>query len=208
MKGHYDLFLRTDSRRLRNYLTKISQLPSTRKSASTCYRIVQSTSRMSFWHFERYKKCEIQFYRWFSFAIRNVKSIHYGLETVSYLGPKIRDILPKWFKDYENSNIFKSNIKWMQRDSNPQPLSSLTNTQPFGWVFVNELNGCGFESRCNHLNFRYRACFEQEVPWHSDIYTVRMHSETRTWHDKNIHSNTKVCKPENFVSDAVCAKFV
>ena len=30
-------------------------------------------------------------------------------------------------------------------------------------VFVYELSGCGFESRCCHLHFRYRACFEQEV---------------------------------------------
>ena len=41
-----------------------------------------------------------------------------------------------------------------------------------GWVFVYEpvyeLIGCGFESRCCYLNLRYGACFEQEVPWHSD----------------------------------------
>ena len=36
-----------------------------------------------------------------------------------------------------------------------------------GWVFVYEMSGCGFESRCCHLNFRYGACFEQGVPWHS-----------------------------------------
>ena len=35
-------------------------------------------------------------------------------------------------------------------------------------VFVNEVSGCGFESRCCHLNFRYDACFEQGVPWHPD----------------------------------------
>ena len=35
------------------------------------------------------------------------------------------------------------------------------------WVFVYELSACGFESRCCHLNFRYGACFEQRVPWHS-----------------------------------------
>ena len=29
------------------------------------------------------------------------------------------------------------------------------------WLFVYELSGCGFESSCNHLNFRFRACFEQ-----------------------------------------------
>ena len=37
-----------------------------------------------------------------------------------------------------------------------------------GRVFVYELSGCGFESRWSHLNFRFRTCFEQEVPWHSD----------------------------------------
>ena len=36
-----------------------------------------------------------------------------------------------------------------------------------GWVFVYELSGCGFESRCCHLNFRCGACFVQGVPWHS-----------------------------------------
>ena len=60
---------------------------------------------------------------------------------------------------------------------------------PNGWVFVYELNGCGFESRCSHLNFGFRACFEQGVPWHSGNYRVWIHSETRTWHDKNIQSN-------------------
>ena len=35
------------------------------------------------------------------------------------------------------------------------------------WVFVYELSGRRFESRCSHLNFRYAACFEQGVPWHS-----------------------------------------
>ena len=34
-------------------------------------------------------------------------------------------------------------------------------------MFVYGLSGCGCESRCSHLEFRYRACFEQGVPWHS-----------------------------------------
>ena len=58
-----------------------------------------------------------------------------------------------------------------------------------GWVFVYELSGCVFEFRCSHLNFRYGACFEQGAPWHSRNYRVWIHSETRTWHDKNIQSN-------------------
>ena len=57
---------------------------------------------------------------------------------------------------------------------------------PNGWVFVQELSGSGFESSCSHSTFRFRACFEQGVPWHSDNYRVWIHSETRTWHDKNI----------------------
>ena len=30
------------------------------------------------------------------------------------------------------------------------------------WVFVYELSGCGFESRCSHSNFRYCTCFRKE----------------------------------------------
>ena len=37
-----------------------------------------------------------------------------------------------------------------------------------GWGFANELSGSEFESRCCQLHFRYGACFEQGVPWHSD----------------------------------------
>ena len=58
-----------------------------------------------------------------------------------------------------------------------------------GWVFDYNLSGCGIESHCSHLNLRYGTCFEQQVPWHSDRYRVWIHSETRTWHDKNMQSN-------------------
>ena len=51
-----------------------------------------------------------------------------------------------------------------------------------------ELSGCGFESLCCHLNFRYCTCFEQGNPWHSGNYRVWIHSKTRTWHDKNMQS--------------------
>ena len=58
----------------------------------------------------------------------------------------------------------------------PTTLSLSTNTQPFS---------CGFESFCNHLNFRYCACSEQGVPQHSGSYRVYIHSKTRKWHDNN-----------------------
>ena len=46
---------------------------------------------------------------------------------------------------------------------------------------------------CSHLNFRFCAYFEQGVPWHSGKYRVWVHSETRTWHDKNIQT-VCICK--------------
>ena len=58
-----------------------------------------------------------------------------------------------------------------------------------GWVFVYELNGCGFQSSCSQLNFRFCTCFEQGVAWHLGNYRVWIHSETHTWHDKVIQSN-------------------
>ena len=57
-----------------------------------------------------------------------------------------------------------------------------------GWVFVYELNGCGFESSCSNIHFRFCACFDQGIPWHSGNYRVWIRSKTSTWHDKNIQS--------------------
>ena len=37
-----------------------------------------------------------------------------------------------------------------------------------------------------YLNLRYGACFDQGLPWHSGKL-MWIHSETRTWHDNNIH---------------------
>ena len=45
-------------------------------------------------------------------------------------------------------------------------------TKTNGWVFVYELSGSGFESSCSHLNFRFRNCFEEGVPWHWGNYRV------------------------------------
>ena len=67
-------------------------------------------------------------------------------------------------------------------------LNHLAKLWPNGWLFVYELSGSGFESSCSHLNFRFRAYFEQRVPLHSGNYRVWIHSEIRTWHDKNIQS--------------------
>ena len=67
--------------------------------------------------------------------------------------------------------------------------SILWPVRPNGWVFVYKLRGFAFEYSCSRLTFRYRASFEQGVPWHLGKYRVWIHSEMRTWHDKNIQSN-------------------
>ena len=36
-----------------------------------------------------------------------------------------------------------------------------------------ELSGCGFKSRCSHLNVRYGACFEQDISWYSATVKCR-----------------------------------
>ena len=68
-------------------------------------------------------------------------------------------------------------------------------------VFFYELSGFGLESSCSHFSFRFRICFEQGVTWHSDNYRVWIHSETRTWHDKNIHSSRTLVSLECFTVD-------
>ena len=46
-----------------------------------------------------------------TFETRNIKSVYYGSETISFIGPKIWELLPSNIKDSENLNIFKPNIK-------------------------------------------------------------------------------------------------
>ena len=53
------------------------------------------------------------------------------------------------------------------------------------WVFVYAPSGCGFESSCSHLIFRFRACLEQRYPWNSGNYSAWIHSERRTFRSIN-----------------------
>ena len=65
----------------------------------------------------------------------------------------VRDMIITYSQMHHTHNIWPISITW------PVWLNS--------WVFVYKLSGCGFESCCCHLNFRYGACFKQAVPWHS-----------------------------------------
>ena len=45
------------------------------------------------------------------FKTENIRTVHYGIETISYWGPKIWDMLPHHIKHSENLQTFKKKIK-------------------------------------------------------------------------------------------------
>ena len=113
---------------------------------------------------------------------------------------KTWDISPVWSKEFQatiESGFTLKHVRDMIRtctqmhhtDKYSQHSSVIWPVWLNGLVFVDELSGCGFKSRWSHLNFRYRACLEQGVPWNSGNYIVYIHSETLTWHDKNLQLN-------------------
>ena len=65
---------------------------------------------------------------------------------------------------------------------------------PNDLVFVYKIIDYGFQSTCSPFNFRFRACYKQGISFHSGNYRVSIHSETHTWHDKNIQSNASTDK--------------
>ena len=101
---------------------------------------------------------------------------------------------------FETRKWHNKNIQMHRADKYSQHSSIVWSIWLNGWVFVYELSGCRFESRCSHLNFIFRACFEQGVPWYSRNYRVRIDSEMRTWNDKNIQSMTKFLHSKGVIS--------
>ena len=45
------------------------------------------------------------------FSSRNIKTVRYGLQTISYMAPKIWDLVPKEMKQVTTLNQFKAKIK-------------------------------------------------------------------------------------------------
>ena len=92
---------------------------------------------------------------------------------------------------------------WLQRDSNAQSLSSQINTGVLtnligaawvtGWVFGCEQGSCRFEPSCSHLNFRYRACYQQRGPWRSGNFRMRIHA-MQSCDMTKIQVNYGICK--------------
>ena len=85
-----------------------------------------------------------------------------------------------WIHSETRTDMIRTYSQMHRTDKFSQHSSIIWPVWLNGWVFVYELGGCGFESSCSHLNFRFRACFEQGVFWHSGNYRVWIHSETRT----------------------------
>ena len=54
-----------------------------------------------------------------TFETRNIKSVYYGSETISFIGSKIWELLPSNIKDSANLNIFKPNIKSWKPENCP-----------------------------------------------------------------------------------------
>ena len=60
-----------------------------------------------------------------TYETRNVKSVYYGSETISFIGTKIWELLPSNIYDSENLNIFNSNIKSWKPENCPCRLCRL-----------------------------------------------------------------------------------
>ena len=70
-------------------------------------------------------KCDVSFRKNSTFETRNIKPFYYGSEAISFIGLKIWELLPSNFKDSENPNIFKSNIKSWKPENCPCHLCKL-----------------------------------------------------------------------------------
>ena len=46
-----------------------------------------------------------------TFSSRNIKTVRYGLQTISYMAPKIWDLVPKEMKQVPTLNEFKAKIQ-------------------------------------------------------------------------------------------------
>ena len=81
---------------------------------------------------------------------------------------------------------------------------------PNGWVFVYKLSGSGFESSCSHLNFRFWACFEQGVPWHSGNYRVWIYfwNTYVTWQEHIVKCTIQISTQNTAQSFGLLAKWL
>ena len=60
---------------------------------------------------QQIRQCKYELRNNLDFAVPIVKSVHKGLESLSYLGPKIWELLPLEIKETETFSQFKAKIK-------------------------------------------------------------------------------------------------
>ena len=53
------------------------------------------------------------------FVTNNIRTEHYGKESLSYLGPKIWSLIPNDIKTITSLNVFKQNIRQWKPDKCP-----------------------------------------------------------------------------------------
>ena len=84
--------------------------------------------------------------------------------------------------------IMKTYSQMCRSDKYSQLSSLIWSVWPNGWVVVYELSSSAFESRCSHLNARYRASKEfRDIPANIECgFTLKC----VYWQDKNLQSNT------------------
>ena len=63
------------------------------------------------------RECRYNLRNMSDFKSHCVKTVHFGTETVSYLGPKLWNILPNEFREIDDINTFKTKIKnWVPQN--------------------------------------------------------------------------------------------
>jgi len=81
------------------------------------------------------RECRYNLRNMSDFKSHCVKTVHFGTETVSFLGPKLWNILPNEFKEIDDINAFKTKIKnWVPQKL---PLSTLQNLHSTRRVSIN-----------------------------------------------------------------------
>ena len=65
----------------------------------------------------------------------------------------VADHCIKYALSYPTEKLYQSNCNYSSHENSFDQCEIGTISE------VYELSGCGFESHCSHLNFRYRACF-------------------------------------------------
>ena len=107
-------------------------------------------------------------------------------------------------------------FKWLQWDSNPQPLSCKWTLNHLakpvwlnGWVFIYKLSGCGFKSCCSHLNRALKfpkSKFSVSTEPCNMVILILLKANTNLQHVTGIFAmltylTSDLCKPDHHMSE-------